>query len=273
MKVRCSPVPLSSNLFVGFIIMYFISGLVSLYLGCWLSFTKSDYDRILSHDFGISKWSFLCIFIGLFVVVIGCVGFLSMYTNRRSYLKIFFIATIFVLATEVFIAMLLINRQVQVERHVENELSIHFQTTNFTTGTNSTLFASEVTWDHLQQEFKCCGITNYTNWYYDDFRWPKNRWVPDSCCNMSFYDVQDPESYHGCGKLGRPEILYSHGCHRAFTDWLHGHTVAIGMIIFVMAIIQSFALLTCLVVYYRKKPTRRRSEDFDHLDQQELYDL
>lgn len=119
MTMRCSPAPLSSNLFVGFNIMYFISGLVSLYLGGWLSFTKSDYDRILSHDFDVSKWAYLCIFIGILVVVMGCVGFISIYTNRRSYLRIFFVATIFVLTTEVFIAMLLIYRQVQVERHVE----------------------------------------------------------------------------------------------------------------------------------------------------------
>jgi len=36
-------------------------------------------------------------------------------------------------------------------------------------------------WDKVQVELQCCGVNSYEDWYKID-NWPKDNWVPKSCC-------------------------------------------------------------------------------------------
>ena len=48
-------------------------------------------------------------------------------------------------------------------------------------------------------QFKCCGVSNYTDWYKIS-AWPDDNWVPDSCCKF--------ESQK-CGTKGNPSEWHS----------------------------------------------------------------
>ena len=54
---------------------------------------------------------------------------------------------------------------------------------------NSTFFGKDsdsinLMWDLTQQQFKCCGIFNYEEWYQTPYGNYSN--VPDSCCMHNF---------------------------------------------------------------------------------------
>ncbi|CAH1257056.1 TSPAN12 [Branchiostoma lanceolatum] len=57
-------------------------------------------------------------------------------------------------------------------------------------------------WDFIQNEYHCCGMNSYRDWYRLP-AWPSQTWVPDSCCRVPA---------EGCGHLGRGEDYFSQGC-------------------------------------------------------------
>ena len=63
------------------------------------------------------------------------------------------------------------------------------------------------TWDLIQSNFKCCGVTNMTDW--------KDKLegnYPDSCCVSGIVE--------GCGKTQNPaQDLFGVGCFTKFTDF------------------------------------------------------
>ncbi|XP_074082544.1 CD63 antigen isoform X2 [Macrotis lagotis] len=63
--------------------------------------------------------------------------------------------------------------------------------------------------DRLQEDFKCCGAANYTDWDQVP-QMPKNR-VPDSCCiNVT----------QGCGIDFKPSNINQEGCVEKIGNWL-----------------------------------------------------
>ncbi|XP_006897717.1 PREDICTED: CD63 antigen isoform X1 [Elephantulus edwardii] len=70
--------------------------------------------------------------------------------------------------------------------------------------------------DKLQQEFKCCGAANYTDWETIPLV-PKGR-IPDSCCvNVSA----------GCGIKFNPKDIYTKGCIEMIGGWLRSNALVV----------------------------------------------
>lgn len=51
-------------------------------------------------------------------------------------------------------------------------------------------------WDRLQMEVQCCGVNSYEDWYHID-QWPREKWVPKSCCRTRH--TMSPELFEGSG--------------------------------------------------------------------------
>nr|CAD7456776.1 unnamed protein product [Timema tahoe] len=43
-------------------------------------------------------------------------------------------------------------------------------------------------WTHIHEEFHCCGVSGYEDWY-DISAWKGQRFVPDSCCDIKFSNI------------------------------------------------------------------------------------
>lgn len=52
-------------------------------------------------------------------------------------------------------------------------------------------------WDRVQMELQCCGVESYEDWYYID-HWPKEKWVPKSCCRTR-HTMPASQLYEGSG--------------------------------------------------------------------------
>jgi len=107
-------------------------------------------------------------------------------------------------------------------------------------------YGLKITWDNMQQQFDCCGVDGYSDWFRSS-RWPKNDWVPDSCCNPSVFKSLDV--LENCGKMAKPNLWYQKGCYVAFSDWLLEHLHVVGIIGLLLSFIQIFALIASILLY------------------------
>jgi hypothetical protein len=97
-----------------------------------------------------------------------------------------------------------------------------------------------ITWDHMQQRLQCCGVENYTDWYYSP-QWRNNKFVPDSCCNPSHF--QNETLMSNCGKSNEPELYFSQGCYELFSNWLLQHLSIIAIFAVIFVIVEVIVLI------------------------------
>lgn len=108
---------------------------------------------------------------------------------------------------------------------------------------NYKINASETrVWDHLQQEFECCGLNNYSDWYgQGDF---DNHSLPDSCCFLFTL---------GCGQGIGPNVnaylntdltIYTRSCNEAgFFEFFYPWTYAIAGVSILMNVLNIVAVI------------------------------
>lgn len=81
------------------------------------------------------------------------------------------------------------------------------------------------TWDLIQKEYKCCGITTYTDWANTPFAGTTGK-VPDSCCIQS----DDGSVTTNCGENPSKDTIYVEGCFAKFKgDIVSNVAVAVGI--------------------------------------------
>ncbi|KFQ33966.1 CD151 antigen, partial [Mesitornis unicolor] len=103
--------------------------------------------------------------------------------------------------------------------------------------------------DKLQQEFKCCGSNNYTDWA--DSLWIKSsaasgRKVPDSCCKT----ITDH-----CGRRDHPSNIYKEsGCITKLENFIQEHLKIIGAVGISIACVQIFGMIFTCCLYKSLKP-------------------
>jgi CD63 antigen len=90
--------------------------------------------------------------------------------------------------------------------------------------------ATKKLFDGMQQDFKCCGADNYTQWY-DVFGEDR---VPDSCCKTEL---------RNCGLNPNTTDIYTEGCFLALYDFLEDNIIVIAAIAIAIAVIQIFGVV------------------------------
>ncbi|XP_003405156.1 CD63 antigen [Loxodonta africana] len=91
--------------------------------------------------------------------------------------------------------------------------------------------------DKLQQDFKCCGANNYTDW--ENILVPKGR-VPDSCCmNVTL----------GCGVHANVTDIYVKGCVEMIGGWLRSRVLVVAAAALGIAFVEVLGIVfaCCLV--------------------------
>lgn len=74
----------------------------------------------------------------------------------------------------------------------------------------------KVSWDYVQEDFKCCGLNNYTEWFGKGDLGDSS--VPDSCCMKHSEDCGENVK----GKSDLKDVIYTRGCDRAgFVNFVH----------------------------------------------------
>jgi ABC-type transport system involved in multi-copper enzyme maturation permease subunit len=77
------------------------------------------------------------------------------------------------------------------------------------------------TWDAVQNEFNCCGVTDWNDWK-NQTQFQASKSVPDSCCKEG--------QVEGCGTNTQdPTKFNTNGCFSTFSDLFVGNLVYVGV--------------------------------------------
>ena len=118
------------------------------------------------------------------------------------------------------------------------------------------------TWDHIQQNFHCCGVNNYTDWYQIS-AWPDKTRVPSSCCkpvNVTDKDSQDQEC--GYDAVSDAKQFWRHGCFQKIRYYLLTNIHGVGITSIIFAFVQFLSLVSAFLIIYTMdyKKDRRKSK-------------
>uniref|UniRef100_A0A3B3UM82 Tetraspanin n=1 Tax=Poecilia latipinna TaxID=48699 RepID=A0A3B3UM82_9TELE len=166
-----------------------LGGCGILGVGIWLSVTQGNFATLSSSLPSLSAANLL-IAVGTIIMVIGCLGCVGAVKESRPLLLAFFILLLLIFFLEILSIMLFFI---------------------------------------YQDEFRCCGVTNHTDWFevYNATR------VPDSCC-LEYSD--------NCG-LDNPGTWWTAPCYERVKDWLNDNLVALWIFALCTALTQVMTAL------------------------------
>jgi hypothetical protein len=121
---------------------------------------------------------------------------------------------------------------------------------NYDIGSNAT-DAKPVTtegWDELQSKWKCCGVTEFTDWVINT-KLEETGSVPESCC-------KEPTEDCGLGMLTKqsPVDIYKEGCLMKLFDVIKGTQLGISLTVSIfMTLHILIVVMACYVAHHQKQ--------------------
>lgn len=234
-------------------------------IGVWLTVSYDTYARILP-SYHVLSADNLAIIAGCLTFLIAFCGCCGAWFQSKCLLTTYLVMIVIVMLLEITAGTLSFAFRRQLGDTLRKELLDGIRDRYEVNDTNGMV----TTWDAIQEQFNCCGVNNYTDWYKIS-AWPNNDWVPSSCCipktknfTSSFdqdgflRDIEANEEPDTCGKDERDVERYrKHGCYIKIRNFILKHLHVVGLTSIVFAFIQFFsvvgALLIVCTIDYRKR--------------------
>jgi CD63 antigen len=226
----------------GFNLIFFLVGLGLIISGAVVQTKFSAYLDFFGGS--VNAAAIVLIVIGAIIFIIGFFGCCGAYKENYCMTMTFavLLALIFILLIGAGIGTYIKRDSVHDLLQEKMEQSMD----NFGKEDNKGVTKS---WNMLQHEFKCCGVTNYTDWEGKQNVGPHN--VPDSCCTQA--DAKNEENC-GKGQLDKPTHIYRDGCLNKLTELAVKNLVVIGGVGIGLAFIMIVGiLLACCLARTIKK--------------------
>ncbi|XP_059114644.1 tetraspanin-9 isoform X2 [Peromyscus eremicus] len=203
-----------------FNLIFWLCGCGLLGVGIWLSVSQGNFATF-SPSFPSLSAANLVIAIGTIVMVTGFLGCLGAIKENKCLLLSFFIVLLVILLAELILLILFFVYMDKVNENAKQDLKeglLLYNTENNVGLKNA--------WNIIQAEMRCCGVTDYTDWY------PVlgENIVPDRCCM---------ENSQGCGR-NTTTPLWRTGCYEKVKLWFddNKHVLGtVGMCILIMQIL------------------------------------
>ncbi|XP_033621487.1 tetraspanin-9 isoform X3 [Fukomys damarensis] len=189
-------------------------------VGIWLSVSQGNFATF-SPSFPSLSAANLVIAIGTIIMVTGFLGCLGAIKENKCLLLSFFIVLLIILLAELILLILFFVYMDKVNENAKQDLKeglLLYNTENNVGLKNA--------WNIIQAEMRCCGVTDYTDWY------PVlgENTVPDRCCM---------ENSQGCGRNSTTPVWRT-GCYEKVKMWFdeNKHVLGtVGMCILIMQIL------------------------------------
>ncbi|KAK1784939.1 hypothetical protein P4O66_018371 [Electrophorus voltai] len=242
-KETCGTVCLKYLLFT-FNFLFWLAGGVVMAVGIWTLTEKSDYISLLSSRiYAVS--AYILILAGVIVMVTGVLGCCATFKERKQLLRVYFVLLLCIFLLEILAGVLAYIYYQQLSEELKNNLKNtmvqHYHQPNQDHVTKAV--------DKLQQEFKCCGSKNFSEWR--ESLWIRSneatgRKVPDSCCKT-------PTEY--CGKRDHPSNIYKveGGCITKLENFILAHLKIIGAVGVGIASVQIVGMIFTCCLYRNLK--------------------
>ncbi|KAM9409491.1 CD151 antigen-like isoform 1-T1 [Pholidichthys leucotaenia] len=238
-KETCGTICLKYLLFT-FNFLFWLAGGVVMAVGVWTLVEKSDYISLLSSKTYAAS-AYILVLAGAIVMVTGVLGCCATFKEQRRLLRVYFVLLLCIFLLEVLAGILayIYYQQVneELKLNLKKTITEKYQQSSYEHITRAV--------DKLQQEFKCCGSINSSDW--SESVWirsgdSKGRAVPDSCCKT-------PSEF--CGMRDHPSNIYKveGGCITKLEKFILEHLKIIGAVGIGVACVQIIGMVFTCCLY------------------------
>ncbi|XP_035626573.1 tetraspanin-4 [Oncorhynchus keta] len=204
-----------------FNLIFWLGGCGLFGVGVWLSFTQSEFSSLPLSFPSLSAANLLLVAGGVTMVTgfLGCLGALK---EQRCLLMTFFVILLLLVLTEVTLTLVLHIFHKELDTKAQNELKEGMKGYLTDEGLKKS-------WDNVQKMFKCCGVTNKTDWYI-----VVNGTLPFSCCS---------------GGMDQCVEEWIEPCYQKARQWLLDNIPSVLVFGVCIGIVQILALIFSLLMY------------------------
>lgn len=223
--------------------LFWLAGGAVLAVGVWTLVKKSDYISLLSSRIYAVSAYILCL-AGVIVMITGVLGCCATFKEQRRLLRVYFVLLLCIFLLEILAGVLAYIYYQQLS----DELKVNLKETMVQKYKQPQQQSITQAVDKLQQEFKCCGSHNSSDWM--ESAWihndSSNRKVPDSCCKT-------PSEF--CGRRDHPSNIYKveGGCITKLENFIMEHLKLIGAVGVGIAGVQIVGMILTCCLYTNLK--------------------
>lgn len=204
--------------------IFFLCGLIIIIAASFFLASRNEYHYFTGESGIAVAVALICVGVFIFLTgFFGCCG-----AMRENYCMLFTYAVIIFCLLLVQIAAgitgFVLRHEIsdEIDKSMKNEL-MHYK--------NDT--AVHEAYDDIQKGLKCCGASNYTDWFAPNILYG-NHSVPESCCieeNCDHYNIPDTTA-------GAKKIIHTEGCASEVKNILHDNMMAIIIACIVIGLIE-----------------------------------
>ncbi|KAE8296233.1 CD151 antigen GP27 Membrane glycoprotein [Larimichthys crocea] len=231
-----------------FNLLFWLAGGAVLAVGVWTLVEKSEYISLLNSSF-YSASAYILIAAGVIVIMTGIIGCCATLKEMKSLLIVYLCLLLCIFLLELIAGVLaFITYQecfpfcYQLDEELRQNLKVTMQLKYQQPGEESVTQAV----DKLQQEFKCCGSHNSSDWTDSVWIQENERLVPDSCCKTPI-DL--------CGRRDHPSNIYKveGGCIMKLEEFILSQLYILGAVGIGVAFLQLVGMMFTCCLYQNLK--------------------
>ncbi|XP_035520417.1 CD151 antigen isoform X2 [Morone saxatilis] len=224
-----------------FNIFFWLAGGTVLAVGVWTLVEKSDYISLLNSSF-YSASAYILIAAGVIVIVTGIIGCCATLKEMKSLLIVYLCLLLCIFLLEIIAGVLAYITYQELDDQLTQNLKVTMQQKYQQPGEESVTQAV----DKLQQEFKCCGSHNSSDWTDSVWIQGNERLVPDSCCKT-------PSDL--CGRRDHPSNIYKveGGCIMKLEEFILSQLYILGAVGIGIAFLQLVGMMFTCCLYQNLK--------------------
>lgn len=233
-------------LFIIFNIVIWLIGCGIFAVGIWMQVNRGPYMNLLPSHYVFGATAIICI-TGVVALIIGFCGFFGGIMESRLCMIVYFVFNIVVFAAEISIIAIGFSKKSQLQSFVKRELEYSLLYSHNPDVQSNRREGVDSVIDYIQQDLKCCGVNNYTDWFNHP-AWLRKNFVTDSCClNMT----------KDCGKSAKA-TWFRRGCKEEIDYWFIQNMTALGISALMIIVLQvcTMAASLCLCCGFREDKFR-----------------
>ncbi|XP_026061928.1 tetraspanin-4-like [Carassius auratus] len=204
-----------------FNLIFWLGGCGLFGVGVWLAFTQSEFSSLPLSFPSLSAANLLLVAGGITMVTgfLGCLGALK---EQKCLLMTFFVILLILVLIEVALIVVLSVYHEELDKRAKDDLKEGMKKYLTNEGMKNS-------WDNMQKIFKCCGVSNHTDWHNKT----SSGKLPESCCR---------DNNDRCNHWEEP-------CYEKAKDWLLANMTSVLGFGVCIGVVQILALVFSLLMY------------------------